>query len=97
MLYWRYRAYDADLRIHNGVVKAVDFVHMAVKLRQGGLQLISASTIDSITYRAELRLERYRGLFDNLTNTHDIEPHLPNTQTSESLIRRIKRKLLTYF
>lgn len=97
MRYWRYRAYDADLRIHDGVIKAVDFVHMAVAVRQDGLQLIDACTIDQFTYRAELRLERQRGLLDALTNVLHPEPSIPDTRISESTIRRIIRWLLTYF
>lgn len=97
MRYWRYRAYDADFRIHDGVTKAVDFVHMAVNVRQDGLQLINAWTIDQLTYRAELRLERQRGLLAAITNAPHVDFHNQDAQSSETTIRRIIRWLLTYF
>jgi len=95
--YWRYRAYDANFRIHVGVTKAVDFVHMAVSIRQGGLQLIDACTIDQLTYRAELRLERQRGLLASLTNMSQVESSIPDARASETTIRRIIRWVLTHF
>jgi hypothetical protein len=95
--YWRYRAYDANFRIHDGVTKAADFVHMAVNVRQGGLQLIDAWTIDPATYRAELRLEHQRDLLVAATNPSRLESHILNTRSPETTIRRILRWFLTYF
>lgn len=81
--YWRYRAYDAELRIHNGIAESVDFGRLAVKLRQDGLQLIGASTIDQGTYRAELRLQKI------IQRSQRSEPCIPDTKATVSTIRQL--------
>lgn len=58
--YWRYRAYDVHLQVVEGVTESRNFVDMAVKLRQGGLQLLDAVCLDEATYKAELRLQRWQ-------------------------------------
>jgi hypothetical protein len=58
--YWRYRAYDVGLQIIEGIAEGSDFVDMVFELRQKGLQLLDATSIDQATYEAELRLQRWQ-------------------------------------
>ncbi len=57
--HWRYRAYNDQLKIVQGVAKANSFPELALYLRQNlFLCILSAETIDAGTYEAERRLQQ---------------------------------------
>lgn len=55
MRHWRYKAYNSEFLLCEGVAAAQHFSELAVKLRQGGLQIVEATTISQDIYIAELR------------------------------------------
>ena len=77
--YWRYKAYDVNLQVIEGITESPNFVDMAVKLRREGWQLLSAVTIDLATYKAEIRLQRWQQSlqpnpqpYDNAQSRHPV-------------------------
>lgn len=56
MPHWRYKAFDHELRIHEGLDQANSFTLLAYQLRQKGLQILTAETISDGTAQAEDRL-----------------------------------------
>ena len=89
--YWRYRAYNAQLEVCDGVMKCPNFVELAIKLRQDGLQLLSASTIDRGTYRAELLLQRWQAPV-----SPTIHPCTQRTTLAKRAIIQIRR-IISWF
>ena len=63
--YYEYRAYDKDLKIHEGFEYAPDFPHLALNLRQRGLQVISATEIHRDRILAEKRLAALKASLTN--------------------------------
>lgn len=60
-------------------MESPSFVDMAVRLRQDGWQLITATTIDQATYRAELRLQHWHQITSAETTepSHEIKAKTP--------------------
>lgn len=56
MLYWRYKAYDQSLRTHTGLLRAPSFAVLSLLLRQRGLQIIEAHTLNRSQFLSELSL-----------------------------------------
>ncbi len=61
MLYWRYKAYDEQLTVKEGIVTSKDnnqesLDRLILELRNQGLQIVSLSSTDRATYLQEKRL-----------------------------------------
>lgn len=56
---WRYRAYNDQYKVVEGIARANSFPELALHLRQTMfLCIISAETIDEGTYKAEIKLQK---------------------------------------
>ncbi len=75
---WKYRAFDSQFKMVNGIASSQSFEHLALDLRQKGLQIVSATTISRSEYMAELRLQRMKVS----TNPQDSNNHKPQDSTS---------------
>lgn len=60
MNYWKYRAYDALLRIQEGVIQASSLEDTMLQLRQQGLQGVELDPIDQTEYRRALYLQKLK-------------------------------------
>ena len=58
--YWEYRAYNHNLQIVKGQEKATSFQHLAITLRQKGLQVIEAQVLDANGCLAKDRLNKMK-------------------------------------
>ncbi len=65
MSYWKYRAYDANMQIRDGVIVSPDGDetapdHVLLNLRQQGLQGIELKQIDRAEYNREVYLQKLK-------------------------------------
>ena len=75
-MYWRYRAYDANEQMFNGVIKGKNVPTIALELRQKGLQIVEVSQIDYKSYVRENRLQQLQiRLNNNEIHTEPIKKH----------------------
>jgi len=97
MSYWRFRAYDDQMAMVDGVIASPSFGHLALRLRQQGLQVVSASSIPQSEYQAELRLQKMK------IKLHPPEAKPPHQtarsdeQQNESSIRRLVNRVISLF
>ena len=57
-MYWKYRAYDVNEQVFDGVIKGQNLPTIALELRQKGLQIIMATRIDHKSYIRQNRLQQ---------------------------------------
>ena len=55
MKYWQYRAYDAKMETHEGIVTGHTLEDVALKLRQHGLQLLYLTSTTARNYNTHLK------------------------------------------
>jgi len=64
-MYWKYRAYDINEQVFDGVIKGQNLPAIALELRQKGLQIITATRIDHKSYVRQNRLQQLRKRLNN--------------------------------
>lgn len=60
MYHWKYRAFDHNRVVHDGIAEADNFIALSVHLRNNGLQIIEATKIHPDDSFATKRLEKLR-------------------------------------
>lgn len=86
VLYWRYKAFDQSLRTHTGLLRARNFAMLSLLLRQRGLQVIEAQTLDKSQFLSELTL------MDRFYNTSESEVNYQcNLKWYHKLLARFAR------
>ena len=58
--YWKFKAYDTNLKVHAGIVSEDNPVTAIFKIRQTGLQVISIETASKNDYSAYVKTAVYR-------------------------------------
>lgn len=75
-MYWRYRAYNANEQMFNGVIKGKNVPIIALELRQKGLQIVEVIQIDYKSYVRENRSQQLQTRFNNSEiHTEPIKKH----------------------
>lgn len=69
MSYWRYKAYNSELAIYEGIIAARNFSELAIKLRQRGMQVVEATTTEEAVYIAEKRKLRQQKIINKNKRT----------------------------
>lgn len=90
MEHWEYRAFDQDQQVHEGVEEAENFLLLAVKLRQNGLQVINAVRLDPSHKLAITRLNIMKGMLNTSTMQHDQRDVKIRRSWFETIISSIK-------
>jgi len=84
---FEYRAYDSDLKIIEGREKARSFQHLALTLRQKGLQVIEAVALNVDDTVARQRLEKMKlRVVAPETDEEDVKPRRPIRSWLSALI-----------
>lgn len=98
MSFWRFRAYDGQMVMIDGVIASPSFNHLALILRQKGLQVVSAVSIPQSEYQAELRLQKMKlKLHPPEAKPSDSPTAKPDDQQNESSIRRFVDRVISLF
>lgn len=88
MNFWKYRAFNDQFVVIDGVSSSPSFDQLALSLRQKGLQIITASSISRTEYQVELRLQRLK---DRLNQPS------PVRQLNTPLIHRVVAYIFSIF
>lgn len=103
MSYWRYRAYNANLKVVEGVIIAggeedAAMTEITLKLRQQGLQVICLSQIDRQEYQRDQRIQKLRDRVNPQSGVNSVPcEHRASTSIQgeqPSLVSRLLRRLL---
>ncbi len=85
---WEYRAFDCENRVQEGVEEAENFLLLALKLRQNGLQVISATKLNPNHRLAIARLNTMKKIVSGPSKRHDDKIRRSWIETIMSYIRR---------
>lgn len=86
MNFWKYKAFNDQKMIVEDVAVCSSFNQLAFALRQKGLQIIEATSIQRSEYESELRLKKMK------VRVNTPSPIINNKQ----LTKKVKRKSLIY-
>lgn len=67
---WEYRAFDCENRVQEGIEEAESFLLLALKLRQNGLQVISATKLNPNHKLAITRLNTMKKMINGPSKRH---------------------------
>lgn len=93
MPHWKYRAYDHENKIHDGIAESDNFVSLAVKIRERGLQILDAEILHPNDKLAMQRLERLKNKINSSDNK--IEP--TRNSNDKDRIRRLLSLFISLF
>jgi len=89
MKLWEYRAIDAQLNTITGVLPSVTFLHLAVELRQKGLQVLDAKEVHQDHVLATRRLAAMKRRVNPAMTNRSRQPS--NTSSVWQKINRLMR------
>lgn len=84
---WRYKAFDANFKVHTGTVEGDKVELIALNLRQQGLQLMDLEATDQLESAADRRLRMMK------QRVQTRQPITPPSIEPNNLNSRIRRAL----